>query len=47
MKKYLLLYAMYMMAFSLWAHTEKATNFEDLMRMPRITETNMVSYPGA
>ena len=46
MKKYLLLYAMYMMAFSLWAHTEKATNFEDLMRMPRITETNMVSYPG-
>ena len=46
MKRYLLLYAMLMTAFSLLAHTEKATNFEELMRMPRITETDMVSFPG-
>ena len=46
MKKYLMLYAFLMTALSLFAREDRVGNFEQLMRLPRIAETDMVSYPG-
>ena len=46
MKKYLMLYAFLMTALSLFAREDRVSNFEQLMRLPRIAETDMVSYPG-
>ena len=46
MKKYLMLYAFLMTTLSLLAHDDRVTNFEQMMRLPRITETDMVSFPG-
>lgn len=55
MKSYLMLYAFLIMALSLMAHEDRVSNFEQLMRqthsdqemrLPRITETDMVSFPG-
>ena len=55
MKRYLMLYAFLIMALSLLAHEDRVSNFEQLMRqthsdqemrLPRITETDMVSFPG-
>lgn len=50
-----MLYAFLIMALSLMAHEDRVSNFEQLMRqthsdqemrLPRITETDMVSFPG-
>ena len=46
MKKYLMLYAFLIMALSLMAREDRVSNFEQLMRLPRITETDVVSFPG-
>ena len=46
MKKFLMLYAFLMTALSLFAREDRVSNFEQLMRLPRIAETDMVSYPG-
>ena len=46
MKKFLMLYAFLMTALSLFAREDRVCNFEQLMRLPRIAETDMVSYPG-
>ena len=52
MKRYILLYAFLMVCISIFPHDEQAqgseqlTCFEQLMRLPRIEETDMVSYPG-
>lgn len=52
MKRCILLYAFLMVCISIFAHDEQAqgseqlTCFEQLMRLPRIEETDMVSYPG-
>lgn len=46
MKKYLVLYAFLIMALSLMAREDRVSNFEQLMRLPRITETDVVSFPG-
>lgn len=46
MRRYLLLLVILMTALSSWAREERVTNFEQLMRLPRITETDMVSFPG-
>ena len=43
---YVLLCAMILTALSLQAHEDRVTNFEQLMRLTRITETEMVSFPG-
>ena len=45
-KFYLLLCAMILTTLSSLAHEERITNFEQLMRLPRISETDMVSFPG-
>lgn len=45
-KFYILLCAMIWTVLSLTAHEESVTNFEQLMRLPRISETDMVSFPG-
>ena len=37
---------MILTALSLQAHEDRVTNFEQLMRLTRITETEMVSFPG-
>lgn len=41
-----MLYAFLIMALSLMAREDRVSNFEQLMRLPRITETDMVSFPG-
>lgn len=41
-----MLYAFLMTALSLFAREDRVSNFEQLMRLPRIAETDMVSYPG-
>lgn len=41
-----MLYAFLMTTLSLLAHDDRVTNFEQMMRLPRITETDMVSFPG-
>ena len=46
MKRYLMLYAFLIMALSLMAREDRVSNFEQLMRLPRITETDVVSFPG-
>ena len=46
MKKFLMLYAFLMTTLSLFAREDRVSNFEQLMRLPRIAETDMVSYPG-
>ena len=47
MKRILMLCAFLIVALtSLMAHQDKVTNFEQLMRLPRVTETDMVSFPG-
>lgn len=43
---YILLCAMILTTLSLQAHDERVTNFEQLMRLTRITETDVVSFPG-
>lgn len=43
---YILLCAMILSVLSLMAHEEGVTNFEQLMRLPLISETDMVSFPG-
>ena len=41
-----MLYAFLIMALSLMAREDRVSNFEQLMRLPRITETDVVSFPG-
>ena len=41
-----MLYAFLMTTLSLLAHDDRVTNFEQMMRLPRIMETDMVSFPG-
>lgn len=41
-----MLYAFLIMALSLMAREDRVSNFEQLMRQPRITETDVVSFPG-
>ena len=43
---YVLLLAIILTSLASHAHDERVTNFEQLMRLPRITETDMVSFPG-
>ena len=40
-----MLYAFLIMALSLMAREDRVSNFEQLMRLPRITETDVVSFP--
>ncbi len=46
MRRYLLLFAILLATLPSAAHDESVSNFEQLMRLPRITETDMVSFPG-
>lgn len=46
MKRYLLLTVILMTALFAFAHGERVTNFEQMMRLTRITETDMISFPG-
>lgn len=41
-----MLYAFLIMALSLMAREDRVSNFEQLMCLPRITETDVVSFPG-
>lgn len=41
-----MLYAFLIMALSLMAREDRVSNFEQLMRLLRITETDVVSFPG-
>ena len=41
-----MLYAFLMTTLSLLAHDDRVTNFEQMMRLPLVTETDMVSFPG-
>lgn len=41
-----MLYAFLIMALSLMAREDRVSNFEQLMRLPRITEMDVVSFPG-
>lgn len=41
-----MLYAFLIMALSLMAREDRVSSFEQLMRLPRITETDVVSFPG-
>lgn len=41
-----MLYAFLIMALSLMAREDRVSKFEQLMRLPRITETDVVSFPG-
>ena len=45
LKKYMMLYTFLMTALSLFAREDRASNFEQLLRLPRIAETDMVTYP--
>lgn len=42
-----MLYAFLIMALSLMAREDRVSNFEQLMRLPRITETDVVSFLAA
>ena len=41
-----MLYVFLIMALSLMAREDRVSNFEQLMRLPSITETDVVSFPG-
>ncbi len=45
-KIFILLCAMILTTLSSFAHEERITNFEQMMRLPRISEMDMVSFPG-
>ncbi len=46
MRRYLLLFAILLATLPSAAHDESVSDLEQMMRLPRITETDMVSFPG-
>lgn len=45
-RRHLMLYAFLLSPLMMFARQERVSNFEQMMRLPRVTETEMVSFPG-